>query len=204
MDGTDDRSPFRSAVSTRGRDATTGVFRLDCYLPDQPPPSTTVLSNIMPPSITKSFLVKALKDNSTLVRYAIGQLVLVVLLKLKALRQIYRSARGDWLSQYDTIIENISRRLPDSSILLALLSSTPEQRLLGNCTLKILELYTELLSPIALNQKVDNRTVSVAFQGERNFTMPLDVIDLLYSLRLIQASGEINWWTRSGIILMYS
>lgn len=174
------------------------------YLPDQPPPSITVLSNIMPPSITKSYLVKGLKGNSTLVRYAICQLVLIILSKLKDLRQVYRSAREGWLSRYDSILENISRRLPDSSILLALLSNNPEQRLLGNCALKVLELYTELLSPIALNQRIDNRAVSAAFQGERDFSMPLDVVDLLHSVRSIQASGEINWWTRSGIFLTFS
>jgi len=161
------------------------------------------LASILPSSITKFYLVKALNNNSILVRYSLCQLIFVVLNKLKEMDTIYKSAGGDWLTQLDVITENISRRLPDSAIFLKLLENVSNPRLLTHCTIKILALYNELLSPIAINQRIDGKAVSVAFQGNWDFTMPLDIVDLLHSVRLIQASGELNWWARQGVSLMF-
>lgn len=168
-------------------------------LPDQPPPSTNVLASIMPTSITKAYLGKALHSNSALVRYTTCQLILVILTKLMELDLIYRSAGGDWLAQFDAIVENISRRLPDSASILKLLENDVSQRLLSHCTIKIMALYNEFLSPIAVNQRIDNKALTVAFQGNWDFTMALDIVDLLQSVKLIQSSGEVNWWSRQGI-----
>jgi nucleolar pre-ribosomal-associated protein 1 len=161
------------------------------------PPSTTVRDNVMPPFLTKSYLTGGLNQQSPLVRFTFASLILAILEKLKELKQIY--VLGGWQLSFDNILENISRRLPDASTLVTLHSNSRDHRLIGHCSIKVLSLYGELLSPVANNHKIDAKALTSAFQTEWNFATPMDLLEGIHLLEIVRDQSEVNWWSRQGI-----
>jgi hypothetical protein len=168
---------------------------------NEPPPSPTVRDNVMPPFLTKTYLTGGLNTQSPLVCFATCQLILAILEKLKELKHVYVS--GGWQSSFEEILENIARRLPDASALVAVHSSSRERRLIGHCSIKILASYGELLSPISNNHRIDAKALVSAFQTEWNFATPMDLLEVIHLLGIIRNQSEVNWWSRQGKMWNY-
>jgi hypothetical protein len=167
-------------------------------LPDEPPPIAIVLGNIMPEILTRQYLIKGLGNPSPLVRYTTCQLILVVLRRFKELRELYRSAGVRWYSQLDTMIINISRRLPDSASILTLHSTSASHRLIALCSIKVLSLYSELLSGISDQQKFDPKPLTIASENAWDLKTPIDFIDGIHLLKIVSEQSGLNWWARQG------
>ena len=157
-----------------------------------------VLGNIMPEILTRQYLIKGLSDPSPLVRYTTCQLILVVLRKFKELKELYRSAGVRWYSQLDSMIISISRRLPDSANILTLHSTSATHRLIALCSIKVLSLYSEVLSAVSDKQKVDPKPLTIASENAWDLKTPIDFIDGIHLLKIVSEQSGLNWWARQG------
>ena len=169
-------------------------------LPDEPPPTAVVLANLLPTILTKQYLTNAVGHQSALVRHSICLLILTILNKVRELKSIIGSKELAWQIQLDSILESISRRLPEPSSILTLYSKSADYSLTATCSIKVLLLYSELLSSITSTRKVDAKSIVLAFQKEWSFMTPIDILDKMYLLRFIHEHSEIIWWSRSSIL----
>ena len=175
-------------------------FTSNYSLPDEPPPTAIVLANLLPTVLTKQYLTNAVGHQSSLVRHSICMLILSTLNKVRELKSIIDSKESEWQVQLDAILESISRRLPEPSSILTLYSKSADYSLTATCSMKILSLYSELLSSITSTQKIDVKSLVLAVQKEWSLMTPIDILDKMYLLRFIYEHNEITWWSRSRIL----
>ena len=175
-------------------------FTSSTSLPDEPPPTTIVLANLLPTVLTKQYLTNAVGHQSALVRHSICLLILTILNKFRELKSMIESKESTWQVQLDSILESISRRLPEPSSMLTVYAKSAAYSLTATCSVKVLSLYSELLSSITSTQKVDAKSLVLAFQKEWSFMTPIDILEKMYLLRFIYEHGEITWWRRSSIL----
>jgi nucleolar pre-ribosomal-associated protein 1 len=173
-------------------------FTVNGNLPVEPPPTTTVLANIMPTVLTQQYLTNGLFHKSALVRYDTCQIVFAILSKTKELKDVIHSGGSLWRAQLDVIFESLSRRLPEISSILKLYSLNSGYPLAANCTMKVLSLYSEVLSNVTPNQKIDAKPLIAAVQSDWTFATPIDLLDKIHLLRFIHEHNEVNWWSRQG------
>ena len=167
-------------------------------LPEEPPPIASVLGNLLPTILTKKYLTNAVGHQSALVRHTICLLIFAILNKVKKLKLIIESKESSWQVQLDSILESMLRRLPEFSSILTLYSKSSDYPLTATCSIKVLSLYSELLSSITSNQNIDAKSLVPAFQKEWTLMTPIDILDKMYLLRFIHEHSEITWWSRSS------
>ena len=175
-------------------------FTSSASLPDEPPPTSIVLANLLPTIVAKQYLTSAVGHQSALVRHSICLLIFTILNKVRELKSRIESRESAWQVQLDSILESISRRLPEPPSILTLYSKSADYSLIAICSMKVLSLYSELLSSITSTQKIDAKSLVLAFQKEWSFMTPIDILDKMYLLRFIHEHSEITWWSRSSIL----
>jgi hypothetical protein len=174
-------------------------FAIDESLPEEPPPATTILANIMPPQLSQRYLAECLFHESALIRHTVCQILFAILNQVKALKSAIQSGETRWEGLLDTTIETIARRLPEASSILRLYSLNANYPLAANCAMNVLLLYGDVLSSVAFAQKTDIKSLMVVLQTEWDFAAPVNLLDKLHLLRFIHDHTEINWWSREGI-----
>jgi nucleolar pre-ribosomal-associated protein 1 len=167
-------------------------------LPDKPPQLGVVLDNIRPEIFTKQYLIKGLTNSSPLVRYTTCQLILTILQRLKELTQLYRSAGDLWRTEVTMMIINVAKHLPDSSNILTLHSTNASHRLITLCSIKVLSLYSELLSGYSDKQRFDPKPLTIASEKAWDLESPIDFIDGINLLKIVNKQSGLNWWARQG------
>ena len=168
-------------------------------LPDEPPPAVTIVDNLFPTFVTKQYLTTALNHSSALVRFASSQLLLTSLVKVKVLQRVFLSGGIRWLAFSDVVIERIARRLPDSGSIVALYSTSSEHRLLSISSIKLLSLYNALLSSIDHIRKIDAKTLTVALQKDWSFRDPVEILQHIHMLQILEDQSDLNWWSKQGV-----
>jgi len=168
-------------------------------LPEEPPPVSTIVENLLPTFVTKQYLTSALNNNSALVRFAASQLLLASLMKLKRLQRLFLSGGARWVTFSDLVVENSARRLPDSSSIVTLHSTAFEHRLLSISSIKILSLYNELLSSVDHIRKIDAKALMTPLQKDWGFTDSLEILNHIHLLQIMEDQSDLNWWNKQGM-----
>ena len=167
-------------------------------LPEDPPPIAIIIGSIMPAIFTKAYLSSGIQSGKPLVRLYMLQLVYTVLNKVQLLKTAAQSGNQKWHDQFDTILETVSRRLPDPQTVLKVYTTSSEHQLNASAAVKVLVLYTDLLSAISAMPRIDAKLITSALQTEWDFTSPTGFFNQLYFLRVIHEQGDINWWSKQG------
>jgi nucleolar pre-ribosomal-associated protein 1 len=167
-------------------------------LPEDPPPIATAIGSIMPAIFTKAYLSSGILSGKPLIRLYMLQLVYTVLNKVQLLKTAAQSGNQKWHDQFDSILETISRRLPDPQTVLKVYTTSSEHQLNASAAVKVLVLYTDLLSAISVMPRIDAKLITSALQTQWNFTSPTGFFNQLYFLRVIHEQGDINWWSKQG------
>lgn len=174
-------------------------FSASSSLPDEPPPALTIIENLLPTFVTKQYLTSALNNTSQLVRFASSQLLLTSLTKLKNLQQVFLSGGARWVTFSDLVIERIARRLPESSSIITLHSTTLEHRLLSISSIKILSLYNELLSSVDHIRRIDAKALMTPLLKDWDFTDSLEILNHVHLLQIVEDQSDLNWWSKQGM-----
>lgn len=168
-------------------------------LPDDPPPTITVLGNVMPPILSNRFLTNGLTSQSFLVRYTTCQLIFTILQKVKELKRAIRGAGRHWYELLNSMLESLAIRLPDPALIFQLHSENRDHCLLASCSVKTLSLYSELLSLSANNQMIGPKALNMALQRDWRLETSIDILDKTYFLNIVQEQIGVHWWSQQGI-----
>jgi nucleolar pre-ribosomal-associated protein 1 len=167
-------------------------------LPDEPPTAVTLSENLLPTFITKQYLSTALTNNSALVRLTSSQLLIAILGKLRDVQRMVSSGGERWLESFDIVLEKIARRLPDSGLIVTLYSKSSGNRLLSISSVKLLSLYSELLSAADSIRKIDAKALINALHSDWSFSEPMDILEHIHIIHMIEEQTELTWWTKIG------
>ena len=171
----------------------------DSNLPDDPPPTDIIIENIMPSFLNKGYLANGLSHDSSLVRYATCQLILAILDQLQKLHNAIQSAGANWLNQFHGILATVSRRLPDSSLILKHFSLSSKSPLALICCVKVLSSYSEFLSNISSGQSIDAKAITSGFDNRWDWAPPLGLLGHVQLFKIIHQQSDVNWWSRQGV-----
>jgi len=167
-------------------------------LPDEPPPLETVSENVIPSFFNKSYLSSSLTHNIPLVSYLTSQLIFSVLSRLSELESRYLAGSSRWQTQWEEILERVARILPDPTVLAGLCSRGASKPLLRHSGVRILSLYTKLMPHRVTNFKLNFKLLLATFSSEWDLTNPLNLIDGLHLLNIINEQEDLDWWSRQG------
>ena len=169
-------------------------------LPEEPPPAVTLIENLLPSFLTKQYLAAAFTNCSPLVRFSCSQLLFSTLKKLKDLHRVFLSGGARWQAFSDIVLERIARCLPDSGSIVTLYSTTTsDQRLLSISSIKLLSLYTQLLSSLDHVRKIDANAMLASIEKDWGFADGLEILQHLHILQIMEDQCDLNWWSKQGI-----
>jgi hypothetical protein len=170
-------------------------------LPDEPPPTETILANNFPQFVSKNYLSTALKNDSTLVRYYVCQLLYAILERMETLYLRYLAGGPKWHIQWDEISERVAGILPDPSAFQSLCFSG--HRFLSHCGSKTLLLYVQAFTYRNANMKLDMKSMLAALETDWDMADSLSLIYGINLLNIIDQLADIDWWSKQGILIAY-
>ncbi|KAI0395894.1 ribosome 60S biogenesis N-terminal-domain-containing protein [Xylariaceae sp. FL0594] len=125
-----------------------------------PPPTSVVLDNVMPPSLTLKALTRCLANKSKLISFFAMRILVLALRKLDRVLEMHREASASpnsiWQEAARRIVDGFCQRIPDvKDIVSCYRTLTAEDLLQREAASQLILLYYEVIPQFALRAKFD-------------------------------------------------
>ncbi|KAJ2894811.1 putative ribosome biogenesis protein urb1 protein [Zalerion maritima] len=171
-----------------------------------PPPTSIVLDNLVPPSLTQQAVTKCLaQQQSNLIPFFAIRLLIIAFQKLERVVKLYRATgSAEWKNEISLLRTRFERRVPSAKDVLKSYLSVPQANLLHReAASRLLHLYCHNLTS-AENSSLDvSRPLlevikgledeQATSQGEALSRMELDNL-----VAVADASFSIRWFSKAG------
>ncbi|KAK9453260.1 ribosome 60S biogenesis N-terminal-domain-containing protein [Dipodascopsis uninucleata] len=174
-----------------------------------PPVTDNVLENIIPSPLSRPFIIQSMQQNdSSLICYAVIQILQKVIRKLNTIIDIYD--RRGWLSEKFALIEEIYRKLPDINSYVSLLNGgsdvARQGELYRTALSKLLCLYVDTFPEVSIDAKIDLTSalmrvlddIGLLSENPNVIKHRLGGVNLLLFRNLLRVQSSIfvtsKWW----------
>ncbi|GJJ15662.1 hypothetical protein Clacol_009940 [Clathrus columnatus] len=195
---------------------------IDCFiLPNSvhinpaAPPLRSIMANVLPTVLNRTYLTKGLQSTSNLVQLLTGLTLTKCLIKLDTVLSIFKDnslkleeddASGKWLRRAQEVQKEAERRVPDVMVIIGIIQRTqalnnPSATLLSECVLRLLWLYQKLFPRSLLEIKFDTgklletvvEPLRAAAPGRRN-----NILHQLHILRFLTDNDQFSGLNKMG------
>ena len=166
---------------------------------DSTPDNNLVLENIIPSSLTKSALTKALQHDNKIVQQLACQLIVFVFQKLHKTLKMYN--RKGWSSERAVITTMVLKSIPDlqtfTSVLVLTYTNDKENKILPLTIATILGYYSNIF-PNFFSVSLPSPNIFTEILEKESFT-GMDVAILDQFLQFQKFNGtQMKWWNATG------